>query len=421
MTNWQNNGSFDSTGNGGNTPSGSDSQAQGNVDGSAASTSADDHAAWAQPQPQPAAAGPGRKGIGALGVAALMLGSAAVGGGAAAVVVNSSSNSTSVSQEAQNALSAPGETRSEPAQAGSTEAVAQQVLPSVVSIKVTTRDQTASGSGSILSSDGLVLTNNHVVADAAEGGASLEVQLNDGSRHAAKFIAGDAATDIAVIQIQDVSDLRPITLGSSDDVQVGQEVIAVGSPLGLSSTVTQGIVSAKNRPVTAAGENGEQSVIDAIQTDAAINPGNSGGALVDMEGHLIGVPSVIATMGSQNQQSGSIGLGFAIPIDQARRIAEDLIKLGKTQMPIIGASIDTRDTESGALIAEVSAGGPAEQAGLQPGDVITKIDSRPIDSGVALIAAVRSHRVGDTVTLTVTNTRGDGEREVTVTLAEAER
>lgn len=420
MTNWQNNGSFDSSNSAGFNPQNSNqNQNQSGAQGTPMANPGNGFdSSWAQPEP--ARPANGRKGIGALGIAALMLGSAAVGGSAAAVVMNSSSSSTPViSQESSNALSEPGKPRSEPARPGSTEAVAQQVLPSVVSIKVATREGVSSGSGSILSSDGLVLTNNHVVARASEGGAALEVQLNDGSRHPAKLIAGDAATDIAVIQIQDVSGLKPITLGSSKDVKVGQEVVAVGSPLGLSSTVTQGIVSAKNRPVSAAGENGEQSVIDAIQTDAAINPGNSGGALVDMEGHLIGVPSVIATTGGQQQQSGSIGLGFAIPIDQARRIADDLIKTGKTQMPIIGASIDTRNSSSGALIAEVSPGGPAEQAGLQPGDVISKIDNRPIDSGIALIAAVRSHRVGDTVTLTVTNTRGNGEREVTVTLAEA--
>lgn len=196
-------------------------------------------------------------------------------------------------------------------------------------------------------------------------------------------------------------------------------MVAVGSPLGLSSTVTQGIVSAKNRPVSAAGENGEQSVIDAIQTDAAINPGNSGGALVDMEGNLIGVPSVIASMGQSQGQGGSIGLGFAIPIDQARNIAEDLIKTGKAQMAVIGAQIDTRDITPGALVVDVTPGSPAEQAGLRQGDVITKLDDRPLDNGVALIAAIRSHRIGDTVTLTVTDKQGDNSRTVDVTLAGA--
>ena len=196
--------------------------------------------------------------------------------------------------------------------------------------------------------------------------------------------------------------------------------MAVGSPLGLTSTVTQGIVSAKNRPVTAAGEDGQSSVIDAIQTDAAINPGNSGGALVDMEGNLIGVPSVIASNSEASEQAGSIGLGFAIPVNQARRIAEDLIDSGKARMPVIGAQIDSRPIARGALVREVMPGGPADKAGLKDGDLITKVDDRTLDNGVALIAAIRSHRIGDSVTLTVTDERGGNERTVDVTLAEAQ-
>lgn len=360
----------------------------------------------------------GAKTIGALGIATLMLCSAAIGGGVGAWVVHSSSSGTATATE--NALDKPAETRQVTASEGSVEAVAQKVLPSVVSITTITRQSMASGSGSILSSDGLVLTNNHVVAGADQGG-QLSVLLSDGSTHPATLVAGDAATDIAVIKIEDVSGLLPISLGNSADVQVGQEVVAVGSPLGLTSTVTQGIVSAKNRPVTAAGENGQASVIDAIQTDAAINPGNSGGALVDMEGNLIGVPSVIASTSGADDSStaGSIGLGFAIPIDQARRIAEDLIQTGKAQMPVIGAQIDTRQIARGALVREVTPGGPADKAGLKRGDLITKLDDRTLDNGVALIAAVRSHAVGDSVTLTVTNQQGGDEHTVDVTLAEA--
>nr|WP_120492109.1 trypsin-like peptidase domain-containing protein [Corynebacterium lactis] len=356
----------------------------------------------------------GPKGLGALAIAALMLGSAAVGGGAAALVMSTNS-SDSVTQ---NALNQPAETRQVAAPAGSVEEVAQKVLPSVVSITTEMPGGVASGSGSILSADGLVLTNHHVVAGAEEGGR-MQVLLSDGSTHPAKVVASDSATDIAVIRIEGVNGLRPISLGNSSQVQVGQEVVAVGSPLGLTSTVTQGIVSAKNRPVTAAGENGESSVIDAIQTDAAINPGNSGGALVDMEGNLIGVPSVIASMKQGSEQAGSIGLGFAIPIDQARRIAEDLIETGHARMPAIGAHIDTRPVTNGALVREVTPGSPAEKAGLKPGDVITKLDDRSLDNGVALIAAIRSHRIGDSVTLTVTDDKGGNERTVDVTLAEA--
>ena len=357
----------------------------------------------------------GAKGMGALADAALMLCSAGIGGGVGAWVVHNSQSSV----PADNALDKPAETRQVAAAEGSVEKVAQKVLPSVVSITTASERGTASGSGSILSSDGLVLTNNHVVAGAGPD-AQMEVLLADGTTHPATLVAGDAATDIAVIRIEGVNGLRPISLGNSSQVQVGQEVVAVGSPLGLTSTVTQGIVSAKNRPVTAAGEDGQSSVIDAIQTDAAINPGNSGGALVDMEGNLIGVPSVIASNSAGSEQAGSIGLGFAIPVNQARRIAEDLIDSGKARMPVIGAQIDSRPIARGALVREVTPGGPADKAGLKDGDLITKVDDRTLDNGVALIAAIRSHRIGDSVTLTVTDERGGNERTVDVTLAEAQ-
>ncbi len=353
------------------------------------------------------------KGVGPVALVALMLGSAVIGASSALITqgaLQSAPSSNMLEQPAASTVAA--------APAGSVEEVAQRVLPSVVSITTVTRNGVATGSGSILSADGLVLTNNHVVA-GAENGGRLQVQLADGTRHPAEFVAGDASTDIAVIRIEGVNSLRPISLGNSSQVQVGQAVVAVGSPLGLSSTVTQGIVSAKNRPVSAAGENGEASVIDAIQTDAAINPGNSGGALVDMAGNLIGVPSVIASMQQGEAQAGSIGLGFAIPIDQARRIAEDLIETGRARMPIIGAQIDPRPTVAGALVRDITAGGPADIAGLRRGDVITKVDDRSLDNGTALIATIRSHRIGDSVTLTVTDEDGENERQVDVTLVEA--
>src|SRR5699024_6032791 len=189
-------------------------------------------------------------------------------------------------------------------------------------------------------------------------------------------------------------------------------------PLGLTSTVTSGIVSALNRPVGVSGAGGESAVIDAIQTDAAINPGNSGGALVDLDGNLIGVPSVIASNG-RGDQAGSIGLGFAIPVNQARRIADELIDNGSVQMPAINAAIDTRSQLPGALVGDVVAGGAAERGGLRPGDLIVKVDGRRVDSGVALIAAIRSRAVGDTVKLTVTDEEGRGERTLDVTLEAA--
>ncbi|MFD5869297.1 S1C family serine protease [Corynebacterium sp. NPDC060344] len=361
------------------------------------------------------------KGIGALGIAALMLGSAAVGGATAAIITNANSGggaSSGSNSNVTNALEEPGAARTEPAPEGSVEAAAQAALDSVVSIQVVTPRGTGSGSGSVLSSDGLVLTNQHVVAEAEEPGARMTVLLNDGTSHPAQYVAGHGPSDIAVIRVDGVNNLRPISLGDSSKLAVGQEVVAVGSPLGLTSTVTSGIVSAVNRPVGVSGAGGESTVIDAIQTDAAINPGNSGGALVDLDGNLVGVPSVIASNGG-GEQAGSIGLGFAIPVNQARRIADELIANQSVQMPAINASIDTRSPLPGALVGEVIPGGAAERGGLRPGDLIVKVDDRRVDSGVALIAAIRSRAVGDTVTLTVTDEDGRGERTVDVTLEAA--
>lgn len=359
------------------------------------------------------------KGIGALGIAALMLGSAAVGGVTATIVTAGQSGPSSArDSEVTNALDEPGATRSEPAPDGSIEAAAQAALDSVVSIQVSTPRRTSSGSGSVLSSDGLVLTNQHVVADAQQPGARMTVLLNDGTTHPAEYVAGHGPSDIAVIRVNDVNDLRPISLGDSSKVSVGQEVVAVGSPLGLTSTVTSGIVSALNRPVAVGGEGGGSTVIDAIQTDAAINPGNSGGALVDLAGNLIGVPSVIASNGT-GEEAGSIGLGFAIPVNQARRIADELIEQGSVQMPAINAAIDTRSQLPGALVGDVTPGGAADRGGLRPGDLVVKVDDRRVDSGIALIAAIRSRAVGDTVTLTVTDEDGREERTIDVSLEAA--
>lgn len=307
---------------------------------------------------------------------------------------------------------------------GTVEAVAQNVLPSVVSIQVTTRQGGAEGSGSVISEDGLILTNNHVVAGAEDGGAQLSVTTNDGRQLDADVVATDPQTDLAVVKATGADDLQPITIGDSDGLQVGETVVAVGSPLGLSSTVTTGIVSAMNRPVQAGGEDGgEASLIDAIQTDAAINPGNSGGALVNLEGELVGIPSVIATLGGEmGGESGSIGLGFAIPSNQAENTAQQLIDNGRATHPVIGATVNTgaEATANGAEIVSVAGGGPAADAGLRDGDVVTKVGDRIVDSGVSLIAAIRSHNVGDEVTLTVTDGNGGNEREIGVTLSESD-
>ena len=272
----------------------------------------------------------------------------------------------------------------------------------------------------MISSDGLILTNNHVVADA-EQGATLKVTFNDGRTAAATLVGRDPITDLAVIRASGVSDLTPATLGDSSVLKPGQGVVAIGSPLGLQGTVTSGIVSALNRPVRTGDSNpageSQSTVIDAIQTDAAINPGNSGGPLVNMRGEVVGINSAIASLGSSGGQSGSIGLGFSIPIDQARSVADQLTKSGKAVHAQLGVSVsDIADgaTQGGAGIAMVTPGGGAAKAGIEVGDVVTKVGDREIDSADALIAAVRSHQPGDKVTLTYT--RGGDSRTATVTL-----
>jgi putative serine protease PepD len=231
------------------------------------------------------------------------------------------------------------------------------------------------------------------------------VTFNNGKTVKAKVVGLDATTDLALIRAQGVSKLTPAQLGSSSALSVGQNVVAIGSPLGLSGTVTSGIVSALDRPVRTGDSQSANTVIDAIQTDAAINPGNSGGALVNMAGQVVGINSAIATLGaSMGGQSGSIGVGFAIPIDQARPIAQELLKNGKADHAQLGVSVSpatSRDgTTEGATIESVTGGGSASKAGLERGDVVTKVGDRSIPDADALIAAVRSHRPGDKVTLT---------------------
>jgi putative serine protease PepD len=304
---------------------------------------------------------------------------------------------------------------------GSIPGVAARVLPSVVQIKVETPDGQATGSGFVIDADGVLVTNNHVVADAQ---GDVELTFSDGTATTATVLGTSASYDLAVLRV-DARNLPALPLGNSDSVVVGDPVLAIGSPLGLSGTVTSGIVSAKNRPVTAGGEQGgsDAAYINAIQTDAAINPGNSGGPLVDIDGEVIGVNSAIATVGgSLGGESGNIGVGFAIPINQVRRTVEQLLDEGQAQFPIIGASLDGSYDGEGARIATGGAaggpaivpGGPAEQAGLEAGDVILALDGKAVQGSSELIVAIRSKQPGDTVTLTV---RRDGsEREVQVTL-----
>ena len=278
--------------------------------------------------------------------------------------------------------------------------IAARVLPSVVSIETMSKDGGGSGSGFVIDPNGYLLTNNHVVADAL----TIKVILNDGREFAAKILGRDESYDLAVLKIK-VTGLKALQFGDSDKVQVGDSVIAFGSPLGLSGTVTQGIISAKDRPVTAGDENSSTSFISALQTDAAINPGNSGGPLVDATGAVIGVNSAIASLGSSlGSQTGSIGLGFAIPINQARKTADQLIRDGKATYPVIGVLVDMNATSGGALISDkasaILAGGPADKAGLKPGDLITAIDGIKINTPEELIIQIRTHNVGDEVTIT---------------------
>jgi putative serine protease PepD len=320
---------------------------------------------------------------------------------------------------ASNALDAPitGTSPVSDLPAGSVEQVAQRVTPSVVQLRVRGPQIAAEGSGVVLSADGLILTNNHVVEPAASGDGTIVAVLHDGRSVPIQIVGRAPSFDLAVVRAQNVSNLNPVQLGSSSSVRVGQEVVAIGSPLGLSGTVTSGIISALERPVRAGGEgSGQDTVLDALQTDAAINPGNSGGPLTDMQGRVIGINSAIASLGAGNGQVGSIGLGFAIPIDQARRIANELVHTGHATQAILGVTVPAGRPEDGsAVVREVVGGGAAAAAGIQPGDMITKVGDQLIDSGDALVAAVRSETPGSKVTITVKNSSGT-TRQVQVTL-----
>ena len=295
-------------------------------------------------------------------------------------------------------------------------ALAARVIPAVVSISVKGVNGSGTGSGFFFDGDGFILTNNHVI-DAAARGGSINVKLSDGKKYPAKLIGRDSSYDLAILKIEVIS-APTLQLGNSDQVQVGDAVIAIGSPLGLSGTVTSGIISSKNRAVTTGSGSGESSFINALQTDAAINPGNSGGPLVDATGAVVGVNSAIATLGFTSQ-AGSIGLGFAIPINQAKKTAEQLIATGSATYPIMGISVDSRFTGTGALIssegAGVTPGGPADKAGLKEGDVIIEFGGVEVENSDELIVMIRSKSVGDKVTIQYQ--RNNITRQTTVTLA----
>ncbi|MGW4739803.1 S1C family serine protease [Nocardia xishanensis] len=277
--------------------------------------------------------------------------------------------------------------------------VANAVLPSVVSIRVTVGDNGATGSGVVIDGAGYVVTNNHVISMAAQdksNRAAIQVTFSDGSRVPANIVGRDPKTDLAVLKV-DVKNLTVARLGKSGDVQVGDDVLAIGSPLGLSKTVTSGIVSALHRPVKLSGEGSDtNAVIDAVQTDASINPGNSGGALVDMDGRVIGINTAI-----RSETGGSVGLGFAIPVDTMTEVAQSLIKNGKMNHPVIGISARTKtvanEVMSGAAVADVAPNGPAAKAGIVEGDVIVRVGDREVTGPEELTVAVQSREIGETV------------------------
>ncbi|MGX7677323.1 trypsin-like peptidase domain-containing protein [Jatrophihabitans sp. DSM 45814] len=308
---------------------------------------------------------------------------------------------------------------------GTIGAAAARIRPSVVTINVTNGQTGGTGSGVILRPDGYILTNDHVVSEGANGG-SISVTLSDGRTAPATIVGRDTSDDLAVIRVTALTNLTPATFGKSSSLSVGQTVVAVGAPLGLSDTVTSGIVSNTARPVRS-GDN-DQAVFQAVQTDAAINPGNSGGPLVDLNGSVVGINAAIATDNSggglqipgQTQQSGNIGIGFAIPSDEASRIASELIATGKAYHAVIGVSVKdtTSSTTAGVALSQVTAGGAGAKAGLKVGDLVTAVDGTPVTTADSLIAVIRSHAPGEQVTLTYT--RGGKSATTKVTLGKSD-
>ncbi|MDZ5662923.1 PDZ domain-containing protein [Nocardioides sp. zg-1308] len=356
--------------------------------------------------------------------AAVLATSLLVGGGAGiggAALWDATQDETSTPARDDQVSTSPVADQSQaPAADGSVESVAQKVLPSVVKIDVATAEGGASGSGIVLTADGTILTNNHVVEGAEEGG-SLRVSFDDGTSADAEILGTDPLTDTAVIKASGVTDLTPATIGRSADLGVGEGVVAIGSPFGLDATVTSGIVSALDRPVNVGSDDqGNSTTYPAVQTDAAINPGNSGGPLVDMTGAVVGINSSIRTAASGSPygeaQSGSIGLGFAIPIDEVMPIVDQMAAGETPTHARLGIQVGDAETgdEAGAVIREVSAGSTAEEAGIEAGDVITSIDGQRITGADSLVATIRSYRPGDEVEVTWTR---DGEsQDATVTL-----
>ena len=306
--------------------------------------------------------------------------------------------------------------------AGSINSIVTKVFPSVATINVTSPDGGGTGSGSIFkttSTFSYVVTNNHVIESAAGGAGTITVELDNGDQAVATIVGREPNYDLAVLKINK-GNLPTIEIGDSSQIQIGDQVIAFGSPLGLDHTVTSGIVSSLNRPVvTSGGTNSTESYVDAIQTDAAINPGNSGGPLTDSLGRMIGINAATATLGSVSGQSGSIGLGFAIPMNQASRVMNEIIATGKATRPVLGVFFDQSFTSGkGAKISSLTPNEGAQKAGIPAGAIITSINGIRITDYVSAIVRIRSFAPGDKVTVIVTMPTG-GSKTFTVTLGSA--
>ena len=324
--------------------------------------------------------------------------------GAALIIGSVAGCTSSTSSRAANAASGPSAVS-----VCAVTPVANEVIPSVVTIAASGPAGSGTGSGEVIRSDGYILTNNHVISVAAASGGSVEVQFSDGQTSPATITGRDPQTDLAVLKVQASRQLKVISLSSSS-VQVGQPVVAIGAPLGLSGTVTSGIISALNRTVQVPGENDRSALlVSALQTDAAINPGNSGGALVNCAGQLVGVPTAGATVPNPSGPSagGSIGLGFAIPVDLAISVADEIIDTGRVThaffglqtVPIPPAAATQAGVPEGLFIQAVSPGGPAAAAGLAHGDVITSIDGQPATGNIQLQELSLTKKPGDTVSI----------------------
>ncbi|RNL77300.1 S1C family serine protease [Nocardioides marmorisolisilvae] len=333
-----------------------------------------------------------------IAVLSLLLG---IGGGAIGASLVNDDNASSGGDTVVNIP-----VRKAPLKAGnqSVAAVAAKLLPSTVQIvaEYKGRAQGATGSGFVFDDKGHIITNNHVVADAAADKGPIDVIDQSGTHHKATVVGRSPVYDLAVLKVEGAEKLQPVAFGSAAQMQVGETVVAVGSPLALSATVTSGIVSAKNRPVTT-GDGNDASFINAVQTDAAINPGNSGGPLANLQGQVIGVNSAIASIGSSDSsgESANIGVGFAIPIEQVLVTAGQILRTGHAEYPVIGVSVRGTENNEGAEVKEINAGTPAAKSDLKVGDIITAVDDHPVTGQTDVVVAIRSHQAGDTVTLTV--------------------